>query len=91
MLRNLEVDDKVTIELMLGSGQTRYIGKVEKIGRKYIYVNVLRIEIKINKKVKNLRTSWSMKFNRFTFRGVGKDSSYDLMGYMYEDHEKYVE
>jgi hypothetical protein len=87
MLRNLEKGDKVTIELMLGSGQTQYIGKVEKIGRKYIYVNVLRIEIKINKKVKNLRTPCPMKFNRFTFRGVGKDTSYDLMGCMYGEHE----
>ena len=89
MMRNLEVGDKVTIELMLGSGQTQYIGKVEKVGRKYIYVNVLRIEIKTNKKVRNLTTPWPMKFNRFTFRGVEKYTSYDLMGCMYDEHEKY--
>ncbi len=87
MIRNLEKGDKVTIELMLGSGQIRYIGKVEKIGRKYIYVEVLRIENKNNNRVRNLSTPWSMKFNRFTFRGVGKDSSYDLMGCMYGEHE----
>lgn len=86
-MRNLEKGDKVTIELMLGSGQTQYIGKVEKIGRKYIYVNVLRIET--IKKVRNFGTPWPMKFNRFTFRGVEKNSSYDLMGCMYGEHEKY--
>ena len=89
MMRNLEKGDKVTIELMLGSGQTQYIGKVEKVGRKYIYVNVLRIKIKINEKVRNLRTPCPMKFNRFTFRGVEKNTSYDLMGCMYGEHEKY--
>ena len=89
MMRNLETGDKVTIELMLGSGQTQYIGKVEKVGRKYIYVNVLRIETKINKTVRNLGTPWPMKFNRFTFRGVEKYTSYDLMGCMYGEHEKF--
>ena len=89
MMRNLETGDKVTIELMLGAGQTQYIGKVEKVGRKYIYVNVLRIEIKTNKKVRNLTTPWPMKFNRFTFRGVEKYTSYDLMGCMFDEHEKF--
>ena len=89
MMRNLEIGDKVTIELMLGSGQIQYIGKVEKVGREYIYVNVLRIESKINKTVRNLGTPCPMKFNRFTFRGVGKNSSYDLMGCMYGEHEKF--
>lgn len=89
MMRDLEKGDKVTIELMLGSGQTQYIGKVEKVGRKYIYVNVLRIEIKTNNKVRNLTTPWPMKFNRFTFRGVEKYTSYDLMGCMYDEREKF--
>ena len=83
MLRNLEIGDKVVIVPFIG---TNRIGKVTKVGRSIIYVDVLKFADGTP-----LVIPESMKFNKTTFLGIEKHYLYNIAGPMYGEHEKYIE
>ena len=82
MLRNLEVGDKVTVQPFIGEP---YIGKITKIGSAIIYVELLKIGDL------PLAISRTMRFNKNTLMGLGKDHMYDISDVMFGEHEKYNE
>ena len=82
MVRKLEVGDKVTVQPFIGEP---YIGKITKIGSAIIYVELLKIGSK------PLVTPRTMRFNKITLAGLGKDYMYDIVDLMYGEHDKYNE
>ena len=82
MLRNLEVGDKVTVQPFIGEP---YIGKITKIGSSIIYVELLKIGSQ------PLVIPRTMRFNKNTLMGLGKDHMYDIADVMFGEHEKYDE
>ena len=82
MMRNLEIGDKVTIVPFIG---TERIGKVTKIGRTIIYVNMLKFIDSTP-----LVIPESMKFDKNTFLGIGKHHLYNIADAMYGEHEKFI-
>ena len=82
MFRNLEIGDKVTIVPFIGSER---IGKITKIGRTIIYVDVLKFIDGTS-----LVIPESMKFDKNTFIGIGKHYLYNIADVMYGEHEKFV-
>ena len=82
MVRKLEVGDKVTVQPFIGEP---YIGKITKIGSAIIYVELLKIGSK------PLVTPRTMRLNKITIAGLGKDYMYDIVDLMYGEHEKYNE
>ena len=81
MLRNLEIGDKVIIVPFIGMNR---VGKVTKVGRSFIYVDVLKYIDGTQ-----LVIPESMKFDKNTFIGIGKHYLYNIDGVMYGEHEKY--
>ena len=82
MVRNLEVSDNVTVQPFIGEP---YIRKITKNGSAIIYVELLKIGSR------PLVTPRTMRFNKITLAGLGKDYMYDIVDLMYGEHEKYSE
>lgn len=76
MARDFEVGDKVTVESFLGN---QYDGKITKITPKTVYVEV------------QFLTPTIMKFSRFNFIGLGKDTFWEIKDLPYGEHVKFDE
>ena len=81
MMRNLEIGDKVTVRPFIG--ESCYVGKITKIGKTIIHVELLQIG---NIPLVTPRT---MKFSKNTFFGLEKNTMYELDEVMFGEHEKY--